>query len=128
MANLAVNPAQTNVAMLGIGAARPKRLVSNAEVCEILDSSDEWIFERSGIRNRRYVSGDESVRTLAATAAQRAIANADIDPEKIGALILPPAVGSQRSPTAPRSSPTTSASTESPPGTSPPVAPASATR
>ena len=49
--------------MLGIGAARPKRLVSNAEVCEILDSSDEWIFERSGIRNRRYVSGDESVRT-----------------------------------------------------------------
>ncbi len=95
MANLAVNPAQTNVAMLGIGAARPKRLVSNAEVCEILDSSDEWIFERSGIRNRRYVSGDESVRTLAATAAQRAIANADIDPEKIGALIL--ATGSWQS-------------------------------
>ena len=48
MAELAANPGRTNVAMLGIGAARPKRLVSNAEVCEILDSSDEWIFERSG--------------------------------------------------------------------------------
>ncbi len=88
MANLAVNAGRKNVAMLGIGAARPKRLVSNAEVCEVLDSTDEWIFERSGIRNRRLISGDESARSLAATAGARAIANSDVDKEKIGALIL----------------------------------------
>ena len=58
--------------MLGIGACRPKRLVSNNEVCEVLDSSDQWIFERSGIRNRRWISGDESARSMAAAAAERA--------------------------------------------------------
>ena len=95
MAILAANPARTNVAMLGIGACRPKRLVSNDEVCETLDSSDEWIFERSGIRNRRWISGDETARSLAATAAERAIANSGIDKEKIGALVL--ATGSWKS-------------------------------
>ncbi|MFT4201285.1 beta-ketoacyl-ACP synthase 3 [Gordonia sp. (in: high G+C Gram-positive bacteria)] len=74
--------------MLGIGACRPKRLVSNDEVCEVLDSSDEWIYERSGVRNRRWISGDESARSLAATAAERAIANSGVEKEKIGALIL----------------------------------------
>ncbi len=88
MTNLAANPTRTNVAMLGIGACRPKRLVSNNEVCEILDSSDEWIFERSGIRNRRWISGDETARSLAATAAERAITNSGVAKDKIGALIL----------------------------------------
>ena len=88
MANIAANTGHQNVAMLGIGACRPQRLVSNDEVCEVLDSTDEWIFERSGIRNRRWISGDETARSMAATAAERAIANSGIDKEKIGALIL----------------------------------------
>jgi beta-ketoacyl ACP synthase len=88
MANIAANTGHQNVAMLGIGARRPQRLVSNDEVCEVLDSTDEWIFERSGIRNRRWISGDETARSMAATAAERAIANSGIDKEKIGALIL----------------------------------------
>lgn len=85
---IASNTGRSNVAMLGIGACRPKRLVSNDEVCEVLDSSDEWIYERSGIRNRRWISGDESARTLAETAGRRAIENSGIPKEKIGALIL----------------------------------------
>lgn len=88
MANIAANTGHQNVAMLGIGSCRPQRLVSNDEVCEVLDSTDEWIFERSGIRNRRWISGDETARSMAATAAERAIANSGIDKEKIGALIL----------------------------------------
>lgn len=76
------------VAMLGIGAYRPTRLVSNDEVCEVLDSSDEWIFERSGIRNRRWISGDETARSMAAEAAGRAIRNSGVPKDKIGALIL----------------------------------------
>lgn len=88
MATLATTTGHQNVAMLGIGAYRPRRLVSNDEVCETLDSSDEWIFERSGIRNRRWISGDETARTMAAAAAERAIENSGVAKDKIGALIL----------------------------------------
>ena len=88
MSAIATPTGRQNVAIVGIGAARPKRLVSNDEVCEVLDSSDEWIFERSGIRNRRWISGDETARTLAAKAAERAINNSGIPREQIGVLIL----------------------------------------
>lgn len=74
--------------MLGIGAYRPRRLVSNAEVCAVLDSSDEWIYERTGVRNRRWISGDETLRSIAGAAGERAIVNSGIDRSKIGALIL----------------------------------------
>ncbi|MBF6296363.1 beta-ketoacyl-ACP synthase 3 [Nocardia amamiensis] len=88
MVSIAVNRSRENVAMLGIGAYRPKRLVSNAEVCEVLDSTDEWIYERTGVRNRRWISGDETLRSIAAAAGERAIVNSGVDRSKIGALIL----------------------------------------
>ena len=49
-------------AMLGLGTYRPERVVTNDEICEVLDSSDEWIRTRSGIRTRRYAGEDESPR------------------------------------------------------------------
>lgn len=88
MVSIAVNKSRENVAMLGIGAYRPKRLVSNAEVCEVLDSTDEWIYERTGVRNRRWISGEETLRSIAAAAGERAIVNSGIDRSKIGAVIL----------------------------------------
>ncbi|MBO0852901.1 MAG: ketoacyl-ACP synthase III [Nocardia sp.] len=88
MVSIAVNEGRRNVAMLGIGAYRPKRLVSNAEVCEVLDSSPEWIFERTGINNRRWISGDETLRTMAVAAGDRAITNSGIDRSKITTLVL----------------------------------------
>ncbi|SUA48500.1 3-oxoacyl-[acyl-carrier-protein] synthase 3 [Nocardia africana] len=88
MVSIAVNEGRKNVAMLGIGAYRPKRIVSNADVCEVLDSTPEWIFERTGIRNRRWISGDETLRTMSAAAGERAIVNSGIDRGKISALIL----------------------------------------
>lgn len=86
--NIATTAGHQNVSMLGIGAYRPQRVVSNAEVCEVLDSSDEWIFERSGIRSRRWISGDETARSMAVAAGERAIKNSGIDRERIGAIIL----------------------------------------
>lgn len=77
-----------DVAMLGIGAYRPTRIVSNAEVCEVLDSTDEWIFERSGVRNRRFISGDETAKSMAVAAADRAIINSGVPREKISAVVL----------------------------------------
>ncbi|WP_067671264.1 beta-ketoacyl-ACP synthase 3 [Nocardia miyunensis] len=88
MVSIAVNKGRENVAMLGIGAYRPTRIVSNAEVCEVLDSTPEWIYERTGIRNRRWISGDETLRMMSCAAGERAIANSGIDRSRIGALVL----------------------------------------
>ncbi|AVH21758.1 beta-ketoacyl-ACP synthase 3 [Nocardia cyriacigeorgica] len=88
MVSIAVKKGRDNVAMLGIGAYRPQRIVSNDEVCEVLDSTDQWIYERTGIRNRRWISGDETLRSIAAAAGDRALNNTGIDRSKIGALIL----------------------------------------
>ncbi|MBH0778103.1 beta-ketoacyl-ACP synthase 3 [Nocardia bovistercoris] len=88
MVSIAVNKSRQNVAMLGIGAYRPQRVVSNAEVCELLESTPDWIFERTGIHNRRWISGDETLRSISAGAGERALVNTGIDRSKIGALIL----------------------------------------
>ncbi|WP_459550017.1 beta-ketoacyl-ACP synthase 3 [Nocardia sp. X0981] len=88
MVSIAGRKGHENVAMLGIGAYRPRRVVSNDEVCQVLDSTDEWIYERSGIRNRRWISGDESLRSISVAAGRRALRNSGVDPARIGALIL----------------------------------------
>ena len=58
-------------AMLGLGVYRPERVVTNDEICEVLDSSDEWIQTRSGIRTRRYAGEDETLVEMATRAARR---------------------------------------------------------
>lgn len=74
--------------LLGIGAYRPERVVSNEEICETIDSTSEWIYERSGILNRRFASGDESIVMMSTEAAKKAVASAGIDPELVDAVIL----------------------------------------
>ncbi|WP_234353872.1 beta-ketoacyl-ACP synthase 3 [Gordonia iterans] len=88
MAELVIPKGHANVSMLGVGAYRPARSVSNEELCRVMDSSDEWIFERSGIRNRRFVTGDEDMRYIAAQAAERAIVNSGVDREKIDLMVF----------------------------------------
>lgn len=88
MATITANTGRQNVAMLGIGAYRPSRVVTNDEICQTLDSTDEWIYERTGIRSRRWISGDESARSMAVAAAERAISNSGVPREKIGAVLL----------------------------------------
>jgi 3-oxoacyl-[acyl-carrier-protein] synthase-3 len=63
-------------------------VVTNAEICERIDSTDEWIRERSGIISRRFAAPDESVVDMAVAAAGKAIANAGINPEEIGCVML----------------------------------------
>ena len=88
MATLATPSGHQNVAMLGIGAYRPARVVTNDELCTVLDSNDQWIFERSGIRSRRWITGDESIRSMSATAADRAIVNSEVERDKIDMVIM----------------------------------------
>lgn len=71
-----------------VGTYRPKRVVANAEVCELIDSSDEWIRERSGITERRWAGDGESVVFMAAEAAKVAIERAGISPTDIGLIML----------------------------------------
>ena len=71
-----------------VGSYRPKRVVTNAEVCELIDSSDEWIRERSGITERRWAGEGESVVYMAAEAAKIAIERAGISASDIGLVMV----------------------------------------
>src|SRR5699024_12601600 len=76
--------------LMGIGAYRPERVVSNEEICERIDSSSEWIYERSGILNRRFAEPEESVLYMSCEAAKRAITSAGLDPALIDYVFLCP--------------------------------------
>lgn len=75
-------------AIIGTGSALPRRKVTNAELEKTVDTTDEWIVERTGIRSR-YIAGDgETTATLATGAARKAIEKAGIDPSQIGLIVL----------------------------------------
>lgn len=72
----------------GVGSALPAQCVSNAELAERVDTSDEWIVERTGIR-QRYIAGEgETTSTLATAASRKALADAGVDPGEIGLIVL----------------------------------------
>lgn len=74
--------------ILGVGAYRPERVVPNSELVEAIDSSDEWIRERSGINTRRFARDDEEMVDLAEAAAREAIAASNVDPATVDGVIL----------------------------------------
>lgn len=78
----------THAAMLGLGVYRPERVVTNEEICEVLDSTDEWIQSRSGIRTRRFAGPDESLIGMATAAAERALAVAGVSADQLGCVIV----------------------------------------
>ncbi len=88
MAVLKTKRGPEHARILGVGGYRPSRVVSNAEVCETIDSSDEWIRDRSGIESRHRAAVDESVIDMAVVAAGKAIAQAGITPEQVGTILL----------------------------------------
>lgn len=82
--------------ILGIGTYRATRVVPNAEVVEAIDSSDEWIQQRSGIRERRWVAPSESLETMSLAAAERALASAAVEAAQIDAVILATCTNTQQ--------------------------------
>lgn len=78
----------THSRILALGAARGSKVVTNDEIAGPIDSSDEWIRQRTGIITRRRAREDESLMDLATKAASEAIAKAGIDPTEIGTVIL----------------------------------------
>ena len=74
--------------LLGTGSALPRRIVTNAELAERVDTSDEWITARTGIRQRHIAGSDETTATLATAAARAALADAGVDAASIGLIVL----------------------------------------
>ena len=72
----------------GSGSALPAQCVTNADLAERVDTSDEWIVERTGIR-QRYIAGEgETTSSLATAAARKALADAGVEANEIGLIVL----------------------------------------
>ena len=74
--------------ILGIGSYRPERVVTNEEICQYIDSSDQWIRERSGIVTRRFAAEDETVTDMAEAASREALEHAGLTGADIDAVIV----------------------------------------
>lgn len=74
--------------LVGTGSALPERAVSNAELAERVETSDEWIVERTGIRSRHIAGAGETTASLATDAARAALAAAGLEPKDIGLIVL----------------------------------------
>ncbi|WP_263611750.1 beta-ketoacyl-ACP synthase III [Qipengyuania gaetbuli] len=72
----------------GSGSALPANCVTNADLAERVDTSDEWIVERTGIRQRYIAAEGETTSTLATQAARRALEDAGVDAAEIGLIVL----------------------------------------
>ena len=68
--------------IIGTGSALPRKVVTNDDLSAFLDTSDEWIFPRTGIRSRHVIS-DEKLEDLAVDAARKALTDAGRLPEEI---------------------------------------------
>jgi 3-oxoacyl-[acyl-carrier-protein] synthase-3 len=77
----------TRIGITGLGTHVPERVLTNAELAAMVDTSDEWIRERTGIRERRVASEQEALTDIALPAARDALADARVAPEDVDLLI-----------------------------------------
>jgi 3-oxoacyl-[acyl-carrier-protein] synthase III len=77
-----------SVRITGWGMYAPERVLTNAELERVVDTSDEWIVSRTGIRERRIAAAHETTATLAAIAGKRAIAVAGLEPDDIDIILV----------------------------------------
>lgn len=78
----------TGSRIIGTGSALPRQIVTNADLAERVDTSDEWIVARTGIRQRHIAAPDETTATLATAAARAALEDAGIDASGIDLIVL----------------------------------------
>src|SRR5579862_8244285 len=80
--------AKRPVSIIGTGSYLPERILSNADLEKMVDTSDEWIITRTGIRERRMAADDEFTSDMATKAAQRAIEQAGIGVNEIDLIMV----------------------------------------
>ena len=74
--------------VLGCGSYLPSRVLTNAELSRMVDTTDEWITQRNGIRERRIAAEGETTSDMALKAAQAALAAAGLDAQSIDLIVL----------------------------------------
>jgi 3-oxoacyl-[acyl-carrier-protein] synthase III len=74
--------------ILGVGGYRASRVVTNEEMCRMIDSNDEWIRTRTGIEERRWATDEETVGVMAIAAGGKALADAGIGADQIGCVLI----------------------------------------
>ncbi|MFD5175238.1 beta-ketoacyl-ACP synthase III [Nocardia sp. NPDC058379] len=102
-ARIAQTTGAEHTAILGLGVYRPARVVTNDEVAGPIDSSDEWIRTRSGIKTRRFASAEETIQSMSVAASRDALAAAGMAADEVDCvivatsthLLLTPAIGPQ---------------------------------
>jgi len=88
MSPLTSSTGSPHAALLGLGIYRPSRLVSNHEIVDAIDSSDEWIQQRSGIRTRRFAGPEESIQMMSVSAARQALERSGVLPEQVDCVVV----------------------------------------
>lgn len=88
MKQIAATSGPTNIGLLSVGSYRPQRVVTNDELCQNIDSSDEWIYSRTGIKTRRFAARDESTASMATEAGREAIAKAGLEASDIDCVVV----------------------------------------
>src|SRR5688572_3964283 len=81
-------PTGTNALITGWGMYAPSRVVTNDDLAKMVDTSDEWIVSRTGIRERRIAADDETTTSLSVNAARDALAVAGLDPAELDLVIV----------------------------------------
>lgn len=76
------------VGIAGTGSRLPDRVMTNDDFASIVDTNDEWIIQRTGIRERRFVEDGENTSELSAAAAKQALENAGVAPEDVDLVVL----------------------------------------
>ncbi len=78
----------TRVGITGLGVHLPERVLTNQDLERMVETSDEWITERTGIKERRIVAPDEAASDIALPAARRALAQARVTPEELDGVVV----------------------------------------
>ena len=83
-----IGDAEVRVTITGLGAYAPERVVTNDDLSQLVDTSDEWIMERTGIRERRIASDEQALSDISLPAARQALEQAGSDGTDIDLLIV----------------------------------------
>ncbi|MCU1526687.1 MAG: 3-oxoacyl-ACP synthase [Frondihabitans sp.] len=86
--------------IVGLGHYQPERVLTNDELSTLVDTSDEWITTRTGIKTRHIATADETVASMATEAARNALADAGLEPTDISMVIVASTSSTHRSPNA----------------------------
>ena len=77
-----------NAKIIGLGSYLPEKVLTNADLEKMVDTSDEWIVSRTGMRERRLAAKDEFTSSMGVKAARKAFDHAQIDPQKIDLILV----------------------------------------